>query len=141
MGPLLCFLLGLLVGFVLWFRPRKKHSEWSVYIAMNIISGGSYPLTLKLTRRGNPVALPAGASVIWGDSDPNLGVVTPNATDQAQAVIVAGVTGTTGTVTGKVSFNDPVTGNPVELDIASGSLTVVDGAPDGGSIDVGAELP
>lgn len=140
-GPLLFFEFGLLVGFLLWFRPGKKHSEWSVYIAMNIVSGGSYPLTLKLTRKGKDVALPAGAAVVWGDTDPNLGAVAPDAADPTKATIVAGVTGTTGTVTGKVNFNDPVTGNPVELDVASGSLTVVDGAPDAGTIEVGAELP
>lgn len=140
-GPLLFFLGGLLLGFFLWHKPRTKHSEWSVKISMNIVSGASYPLTLSVTRKGKPVALPAGAAIVWGDTPAELGVVTPDATDQTKAVIVGGTTGATGTVTGKVTFTDPSTGNPVEIDIASGSLTVIDGVPDGGDIAVGGELP
>jgi hypothetical protein len=139
MGLLLAFGLGLLLGFLLFGHPRPKQSDWSVKINMDIVSGASYPLTVTVTRKGKAVALPAGANIVWGDSP--VGSVTVDPNDQTKATLVGGTVGATGTATATVNFTDPNTQEPVSLNVASGDLTVVEGVPDGGSIDVGAELP
>ena len=137
--PLLTFGLGLFIGFVLWHKTQKE-PEWRLQIIMDIVSGSSYPLNLKLTRNGKASSLPKGAVVAWGDSDPALGAVSVDPNDATKATIVAGDAGATGAVTAKVTFTG-ADGNAKEVDATSEALTVVVGEPDAGSIDVGAELP
>lgn len=120
--------------------PIGPQSEWRLSILMNIVNGGNYPLTLALTHKGRATTLPTGGTVVWSVSDPALGTVTPDANDPTKANLVAGDIGTTGTVTGKVTFND-ADNNPVEVDATSDTLTVVGGLPDGATIAVGGELP
>lgn len=134
----LLFGLGLLLGYLLFSHPRAQDPEWSVSIEMDIVEGSSYPLTLK--RKGKDTALPQGANVVWGDAPAELGAVTVDPNDATKATIVGGTPGATGTVTAKVTFNGH-DGNPKEVDAASEALTVVVGEPDGGNIEVGAELP
>lgn len=136
--PLLCLGLGLLLGYLLFSHPRPQHNEWSVTIAMNIVTGASYPLTVKLTRRGKPVDLPAGATVVWGESP--VGTVTADENDQSRATLVAGAVGATGQVTAQVTFTANGATEPTTLNLASGDLDVVEGDPDGGGIELGAEL-